>query len=194
MKSHESWGQAVVVVLALLMVVEVSAQQLNGFDLSGARVPVHEILRGGPPRDGIPSIDDPRFVEASQAQCLHDKDGVMGVVRNGIGKAYPIRILNWHEIVNDRFGDDYLAITFCPLCGSGMVFLRQLAGRPLTFGVSGLLYNSDVLLYDRETESARIESRDGTLLPGVTLYWFAWAAFNPDTAIFRHDAQATDTR
>jgi hypothetical protein len=75
-----------------------------------------------------------------------------------------------------------------------MVFLRQLAGRPLTFGVSGLLYNSDVLLYDRETESARIESRDGTLLPGVTLYWFAWAAFNPDTAIFRHDAQATDTR
>jgi hypothetical protein len=127
MKTQKLLCPATTVLLALLLSCSVSAQQLNGFELEGALVPTDDILRGGPPRDGIPSIDAPRFVQAHEATTLRDADRVMGLSRNGISKAYPIRILNWHEIVNDRFGDEPLAITFCPLCGSGMVFLREVA-------------------------------------------------------------------
>ncbi|UTW11381.1 DUF3179 domain-containing protein [Marinobacterium rhizophilum] len=194
MKALKLLCPAMATVLALLLSCSVSAQQLNGFELEGALVPVDDILRGGPPRDGIPSIDAPHFIPAAQAGELRDSDYVMGLNRNGISKAYPIRILNWHEIVNDRFGDEPVAITFCPLCGSGMVFLREQAGRPLTFGVSGLLYNSDVLLYDRETESlwSQIEARAltghyrGQPLTQVAVEhtrWGDWRQRHPDSLV-----------
>ncbi|ANG64458.1 hypothetical protein A8C75_19590 [Marinobacterium aestuarii] len=202
MKTLKLLCPGVAVTLALLLSCSVSAQQLNGFDLEGALVPSSDILRGGPPRDGIPSIDAPRFVQAHEAAALHDTDRVMGLTRNGISKAYPIRILNWHEIVNDRFGDEPLAITFCPLCGSGMVFLREVApevegqvkSQPLSFGVSGLLYNSDVLLYDRETESlwSQIQARAltghyrGQPLTQIAVEhtsWLDWRQRHPDTQV-----------
>src|SRR3990172_6203725 len=91
-----------------------SAAAMNGFDLDGALVPTEEILFGGPPKDGIPAIDKPVFVKASQARSLRDDDRVLAITRNGISKAYPIRIMNWHEIVNDQFGDEGIAITYCP--------------------------------------------------------------------------------
>jgi hypothetical protein len=129
------------------------AQTLNGFDLRGALVPVEAIQQGGPPRDGIPSIDQPRFVEAGKSG-LADNDRVLGLARGGIARAYPVRILNWHEVVNDRLGGEPIAVTYCPLCGTGMAFDARVGGAvPSSFGVSGLLYNSDVLLYDRGTES-----------------------------------------
>lgn len=78
---------------------------------------------------------------------------MIGVQHRGIARAYPIAILNWHEVVNDRYGEEPVVVTFCPLCGTGMVFRAAVGGRPLVFGVSGLLYNSDVLLYDRQTGS-----------------------------------------
>ncbi|MDP1692478.1 MAG: DUF3179 domain-containing protein [Burkholderiaceae bacterium] len=128
------------------------AQSLNGFDLKAALVPPTAIARGGPPRDGIPAIDRPRFVGAAQSG-LGDKDRVLGLSRAGVARAYPVRILNWHEVVNDRIGNDSIAITYCPLCGTGVAFSARVNGKDTAFGVSGLLYNSDVLLYDRATES-----------------------------------------
>jgi hypothetical protein len=120
--------------------------------VSDALVPPTAIARGGPPRDGIPAIDRPRFVAAAKSG-LKDDDRVLGLVRDGAARAYPVRILNWHEVVNDRIGSEPLAITYCPLCGTGIAFEARVAGYEASFGVSGLLYNSDVLLYDRGTES-----------------------------------------
>lgn len=129
------------------------AGTVNGFDLSRAIIPADQILGGGPPRDGIPSIDVPRFVPAAQVDYLRDHEIVIGLEREGVARAYPLRILVWHEIVNDVIGGDPVAVTYCPLCGTAMVFDARVDGRRRNFGVSGLLYNSDVLLYDRESES-----------------------------------------
>lgn len=128
-------------------------QPNNGFNLEGSLIPVDQILHGGPPRDGIPSIDKPKFVSAQKADFLKANDRVLGIERNGIRKAYPIRILNHHEIVNDRFDDEAIVVSYCPLCGTGMAFTAMARGKERTFGVSGLLYKSDVLLYDRQSES-----------------------------------------
>ena len=124
----------------------------NGFDTSRSLLPLDGIVQGGPPRDGIPSIDRPRFVPASRV-TLAPADRVLGVVHRGIARAYPVRILNWHEVVNDVIGGDPIAVTYCPLCGSGVVFDARIGGRTASFGVSGLLFDSDMLLYDRGTES-----------------------------------------
>lgn len=130
-----------------------SAQQMNGFDLSGALIPTEQIYYGGPAKDGIPAIDSPKFTPGEFAAFLFDQDPVLGIARGGISRAYPVRILNWHEVVNDRFHDEAVVITFCPLCGTGVAFNARIDGRVLSFGVSDLLYNSDVLLYDRQTQS-----------------------------------------
>jgi hypothetical protein len=127
------------------------AQTRNGFDLSNSSIPVDQILPGGPPRDGIPSIDQPVFYPASSK--LEGSTRILGVKYNGIAKAYPIKIMTYHEIVNDDFNGKKAVITYCPLCGSGIAFVSSINGENYTFGVSGLLYNSDVLLYDRETNS-----------------------------------------
>jgi len=134
------------------MLGSLQAQTKKGFDLSGATIPVNEIKDGGPPKDGIPSIDNPKFHSAREAQ-LADGDRILGVLHDGVAKAYPIAIMNYHEIVNDFFNDDPIVVTYCPLCGSGIAFDATIEGERKTFGVSGLLYNSDVLLYDRQTES-----------------------------------------
>jgi len=137
-----------------LGLLNLQAQQLNGFNLNGALIAPKDIHRGGPPRDGIPSIDHPKFKKASEYKDFGNNSQMLGVFYNGIAKAYPIRILDWHEIVNDQYRGKPIAITYCPLCGSGMAFETDLSdGKSTEFGVSGLLYNSDVLLYDRSTNS-----------------------------------------
>jgi len=128
-------------------------QEMNGFRLTGAIIPVREIKSGGPPRDGIPAINSPVFEKAAVANYPSNMDRILGVEINGVAKAYPIGILNYHEIVNDYFDDAPVVITYCPLCGSGVAFHARIKDKNRTFGVSGLLYNSDVLLYDRESES-----------------------------------------
>ena len=130
-----------------------SAGSSNGFDLSNSVLPVNEIRHGGPPRDGIPALSDPKFVTADQAAYLEPGDRVIGIVVDGESRAYPVPILNWHEIVNDEINGRRFAVTYCPLCGTAVAFDANIDGSPTDFGVSGLLYNSDVLLYDRETES-----------------------------------------
>lgn len=165
---------------------------LSGFDLSRHNVPKHEILSGGPPKDGIPSIDKPNFASAKKADFLTNKDRVIGFFNNGVAKAYAIKILNWHEIVNDEVGGKPVVVSFCPLCGTGMIFDADSGGRGLTFGVSGLLYQSDMLLYDRQTESlwsqvkseavtGRLMGRKLKLLSSTQTTWGAWKKKHPNT-------------
>lgn len=125
----------------------------NGFNLGNAIVPVKMIKGGGPKRDAIPALDNPLFIKPEEAEYLKDEDLVVSVNSNGKYRAYPIRILNHHEIVNDSIGEDHFTVTYCPLCGTAMVFKRTINGRLFDFGGSGMLYESDVLLYDRQTES-----------------------------------------
>ena len=176
----------------------VQARTLNGFDLRDALVPAEAIDSGGPPRDGIPAIDRPRFVDAARSG-LRDDDRVLGLVRGSLARAYPVRILNWHEIVNDRLGDDAVAVTYCPLCGTGMAFDARVGGAVASFGVSGLLYNSDVLLYDRGTESlwSQIMARaiagalKGTALQPLPLTHTSWAGWRQRHP--RSEVLSTDT-
>ena len=123
-------------------------------DFARATVDLSEVRSGGPPRDGIPAIDDPRFVAVAEKTGLAPREPVMTLEIDGAQpRAYPVRYLMWHEIVNDRVAGVPVAVTFCPLCNSGMVFDRQVAEQVLTFGVTGKLRHSDMIMFDRETES-----------------------------------------
>jgi len=113
-----------------------------------------EILSGGPPKDGIPAIDAPKFLRVQSERDIAGNEPVMTLEIEGQPpRAYPIRYLMWHEIVNDEVGGIPVAVTYCPLCNSAMTFDRRVQGRVLSFGVSGKLRNSDMVMYDRETES-----------------------------------------
>lgn len=180
--------------LLLLGIGAACAESKNGFNLDNALIPAKEIFTGGPPRDGIPAIDHPRFVSADRASFLKERDLVLGMVYKGAAKAYPINILNWHEVVNDRFEGEAVAVTFCPLCGSGMAFSAEIGGISRSFGVSGLLYNSDVLLYDRQTESLwsqlMTQAVSGPMkgqrlkpLPLSHTTWVDWKTRHPDTLV-----------
>lgn len=160
----------------------------NGFDIGNATVSIES---GGPPKDGIPAIDSPRFVSAQRAG-LADDDRVLGIVIDGSARAYPVRILNWHEVVNDRIGDRAVLITYCPLCGTGMAF-EPMPGAG-GYGVSGLLHNSDVLLYDRATlslwsqimaqaVSGPLKGRELAPLPLIHTRWADWQRRHPATLV-----------
>ena len=122
-------------------------------DFTRISVDPGEIFSGGPPRDGIPAIDDPEMVAVGDT-ALPDAEPVMSLALPGQpARAYPVRYLMWHEIVNDRAGDVPVAVTFCPLCNSGLIFDRRIGGRELVFGVSGMLRHSDMVMFDRQTDS-----------------------------------------
>jgi hypothetical protein len=123
-------------------------------DFSKCSVPGREITSGGPPRDGIPPIDRPAFTTPSEAAgWLRDVEPVVVFEENGEARAYPLQILIWHEIVNDEVAGRPVAITFCPLCNTAVVFERRLDGRVLDFGTTGNLRHSDLVMWDRQTES-----------------------------------------
>ncbi|MDJ0947302.1 MAG: DUF3179 domain-containing protein [Alphaproteobacteria bacterium] len=122
-------------------------------DFSKTSVEFNEILSGGPPKDGIPSIDDPKFLPVEKITELGEKEPVITVEIEGDLRGYPLRILTWHEIVNDTVGGVPVAVTYCPLCNSALVFDRRLDGQVLEFGTTGKLRNSDLVMYDRQTES-----------------------------------------
>jgi hypothetical protein len=123
-------------------------------DMSRHTVPLEEIVSGGPPKDGIPALDRPRFTSVSEADTwLSNRDPVVLFEEGNEAKAYPLQILIWHEIVNDVVGGRPVAITFCPLCNTALAFDRRLDGRMLDFGTTGRLRHSDLVMYDRQTES-----------------------------------------
>jgi hypothetical protein len=123
-------------------------------DFSEHSVPLSEFQGGGPGKDGIPSIDVPRFVSVEEAdEWLSEREPVIELVHEGVSRAYPIQILVWHEIVNDEVGGTPVAVTFCPLCNTALVFDRRVNREVLDFGTTGNLRNSDLVMYDRQTES-----------------------------------------
>jgi hypothetical protein len=152
------------------------------------------VQSGGPPKDGIPSIDDPTFLTAGEATFLDPGDPVFGVVRNGVAKAYPQKILVWHEVVNDVIAGDPVCVTYCPLTGTVLGFERG----DVTFGVSGRLLNSNLIMFDRATETWWPQVL-ATALPGpwnetpevrslrefrlVWTTWGQWREHNPDTVV-----------
>ncbi len=148
-------------------------------------------LAGGPPKDGIPSIDQPRFERADQAdRWLGDDDQVIGVYRNGIARAYPQSILVWHEIVNDEFDGESIAVTYCPLTGTALGF--ELGDDEL--GVSGRLVNSNLIMYNRQSDTywpqilaAGVKGpQKGQGLREIRVVWTDWAAWrerHPETEV-----------
>lgn len=127
--------------------------RLNGFAITRPTVDPEDIIPGGPPRDGIRSIDAPAFVPVEEATWVDDSTPVLGVVVKDDARAYPVHLMDYHQIANDVVGGVPLVVTWDPLTGVPLAFERTVDGRTLDFGVSGLLYNSGFLLYDRETES-----------------------------------------
>jgi len=123
-------------------------------DFSKRTVPMEELMAGGPPKDGIPAIDRPKFETVDQAdKWLSKREPVAVVELNGEAKAYPLQILIWHEIVNDVVGETPVVVTFCPLCNTTLAFDRRFDGRVLDFGTTGYLRHSDLVMYDRQTET-----------------------------------------
>ncbi|MEZ5667233.1 MAG: DUF3179 domain-containing protein [Alphaproteobacteria bacterium] len=123
-------------------------------DFTRYSVDLHEIMSGGPPRDGIPAVDDPRFAAVDDpAVDLAAQEPVIACQHGGEARAYPLRILMFHEIVNDVIGGLAVAVTYCPLCNASIVFDREVGGQVLDFGTTGKLRNSDLVMYDRQTES-----------------------------------------
>ena len=187
---------ALVILLAVPAWTQIS--KYNGFDISNSLIPKDDILSGGPPKDGIPAILHPKFEEANEAKWLNDDDLVSGFTYNGVKRAYPLRILVWHEAVNDRIGDLPFLVSYCPLCGSTLIFNREIGGKEYKFGISGLLYQSDVLFYDRETQSlwsqlemksvsGKMAGTDFIVLPSTLATWKEWREKYPDTLVLSRD-------
>ncbi len=123
-------------------------------DISKRSIELDELMSGGPPKDGIPSINNPKFVSISDANAwLGNQEPVILVSIDGQARAYPLQILTWHEIVNDELAGRPIAVTFCPLCYAALAYDRRIDGNVHSFGVSGMLRHSDMVMYDRETES-----------------------------------------
>lgn len=128
-------------------------QEWPDTDFSQASVPFGEIQSGGPPKDGIPAIDKPQFAPIASVKTIPDTEPVIALTVGGVTKAYPLRILTWHEIVNDTIAGVPVAVTYCPLCNAGIVFDARLGDAVLTFGTTGKLRHSDLVMYDRQTET-----------------------------------------
>ena len=175
--------------------ISMTIMETNGVKHS---IPLDKIKGGGPPKDGIPSIDNPMFAEIQNSHFMSDSDTVIGLEINGDAKAYPIFILVWHEIVNDRVGDVPVSVTYCPLCYTNQVFERIIDGQEVEFGTSGKLYNSNLLMYDRYTESywsqalgtavkGELTGYELNLIPFDVITWGDWKKLHPDTLVLTTD-------
>jgi hypothetical protein len=168
-------------------------------DFSKHSVPLSEFQSGGPPRDGIPPVDEPRPTSQADAEeWLSDREPVLAVAVGDHARAYPVQILVWHEIVNDALGGRPIAVTYCPLCNSSLVFDRRVGGRTLTFGTTGNLRRSDLVMWDRQTESwwqqltaeAVVGQLTGTrleVLPSQTLSWADFKRIHPGGDVLSRD-------
>ena len=164
-------------------------------DFSLHSVPYSESISGGPPRDGIPPIDNPKFTTFEDADTwLGGQEPVIALELNGDARACPLQILTWHEIVNDVVGGVPVAVTFCPLCNSAIVFDRRLDGVIYDFGTSGKLRNSDLIMWDRQTESwwqqfigeaivGEFTGKQLTFIPASIISWEDFKAANPEGTV-----------
>ena len=167
-------------------------------DLPDPLVDPAEVISGGPPPDGIPSIDAPTFVRPGDVDFLTDPEPVVAFELDGDARAYPLQIMTWHEIVNDTVAGVPVAITYCPLCNSAVALDRRLGDQVLELGTSGRLYLSSLVMYDRQTESlwTHFDGRSvaGVLtgaeldqLPVSIVSWSSWRSANPDGLVLSRD-------
>jgi hypothetical protein len=153
------------------------------FSAKDIDVDIKSVYQGCQKRDCIPSIDRPKFLAANKVDYLEPDDIILSVTHGGVTRGYPTRILDRHEIVNDRFAEIPVAVTYCPLCGSGLAFIRSFDGVEVELGVSGLLHNNDLIMYDRRTESlwqqitgkAIAGPKRGSVLKSIPLTMSMWA-------------------
>jgi len=157
-----------------------------------------DLLAGGPPPDGIPSIDEPKFLPTDEVEFVDDDEPVLALQVGDESRAYPVQVLIWHEIVNDTIDGIPVTVTYCPLCNSAVAYDRRLDDRVLEFGTSGMLHNSALVMYDRQTESlwshftgqAVIGHLTGAQLdvfPMATVSWADWRDANPDGLVLSRD-------
>lgn len=157
-------------------------------------IPASQIFDGGPGLDGIPSVDEPKFTSTNEINYMNDDDLIIAFKSGDVIKGYTHNILDWHEIINDNIGDKSIALTYCPLTGTSIAWNRMINGKITTFGVSGLLYNSNIIPYDRETKSnwsqMRLECVNGELSgtkPEVfqvtEMSWATWKEMFPDGSV-----------
>jgi Protein of unknown function (DUF3179) len=157
-----------------------------------------EIRSGGPPPDGIPPIDDPTFLAVGDVDFLADQEPVLALEIDGDARAYPVQIMTWHEIVNDTIGGVPVAVSYCPLCNSAVAYDRRVDDRVLDFGTSGLLYNSALVMYDRQTETlwshftgegiiGELTGTDLDVFPLATVSWQTFREANPDGVVLSRD-------
>ena len=181
----------------------ITTSNVNSADASEERhtVPLDQIVSGGPPPDGIPSIDNPKFISVQEAsKFLEDSELVLGLNINGDIRSYPLQILVWHEIVNDEVGGVPVAVTYCPLCFTNQVFNRTIddVQEVVEFGTSGKLYNSNLVMYDRTSKSLWSQAlaegilgkHAGTKLERVPFdiaYWKEWKELYPDSKVLSRD-------
>lgn len=166
-------------------------------------VPLNEILGGGPPKDGIPSIDHPKFVSVAEAgNFLKDNEPGIALNFEDTNRFYPFQILVWHEIVNDTINAKRVLVTYCPLCLSGIVFDPVVSGERVEFGTSGKLWNSNLVMYDRKTDSlwsqilgeAIVGEKTGTrlaVLPSDQIKFGEWKKLHPEGVVLSRDTGAT---
>lgn len=166
-----------------------------GYDRNSPRsIELRDLDQGCAARDCIQAINNPKYVSAADAAHVADDDTVLAIEWRGYHRAWPTRILDQHEIVNDFIAGTPIAITWCPLCGSAVGVIREINGQVTEFGVSGLLYNSDLVFYDRATETLwdQIEAKgivgpltntELTLVPITVTRWAQWKAAHPDTIV-----------
>lgn len=165
-------------------------------DFSRTTVDLAEIRDGGPPKDGIPPIDAPRFVPVADERDLADAEPVIALTIGGESRGYPLRVMTWHEIVNDEVGGVPVAVTYCPLCNAAIVFDRRLGDAVLDFGTTGKLRRSDLVMYDRQTESwwqqfsgeaivGAYAGRKLAMLPARLESWASFKARAPDGLVLR---------
>jgi len=166
----------------------------------GTKYIIHpdKFLSGGPGKDGIPSIDNPKFTSAKDGDWVPDEELGLGIVHKNEARFYPFRILVYHEIVNDFIQNDPVLVTYCPLCFTGIGFISEIDNEPVEFGVSGKLYNSELVMYDRKTDSYWPQSLGKAVLgpstgktikkiPTDTVKWGDWKKVHPDTKVLSKD-------
>ena len=181
-----------------LLIMSCSSSSINDdnqqVDNSPWLIPINEIRDGGPGKDGIPSVDSPNFTNANDVSFLNDNDLVIGIVNDNETKAYPHIIMDWHEVSNDEVGNDFITLNYCPLTGTAFAWESIANGTRSTFGVSGLLYNANLILYDRNTDSnwsqLSLECVNGTLINNkpilldvVETNWKTWKTLYPNSKI-----------
>ncbi len=190
-------GIAVAAIIAVVAMSFPPGEPVDQPKGTEAIVPLDKIVSGGPPRDGIPSIDKPKFVSVDNAK-LENSDLVLGLAINGDVRAYPLNILVWHEIVNDVVGGKPVAVTYCPLCFTNQVFERTIDSRVVEFGTSGKLYNSNLVMYDRTSESLWSQALGQAIagehagrklerVPFDVAYWEDWKRIYPESKVLSQE-------